>query len=151
MSKNPNWKEDREREIRSKVRCAIVCTFLVLFDVVLFVGLHQVNVKAERQNGVVESTPQIESETDLIQWKDEENIFEPTQFEDDITYIICDVVKFNETHFLVEMPDGEWSPFPLSMVEDAPIDDNGNPYFELVCFRVEYREHTTHYKVVGVR
>ena len=66
-------------------------------------------------------------------------------------YMICDVVGFDEEYFYVEFLTGQVEQFPLSMVADPPINDDFEPYFELVCFRIEYREHTTHYKVVALR
>ena len=71
--------------------------------------------------------------------------------EDDYLYVICDVVELNEDTFCTVMPNGELHEY--YMIEDYPIDDNGRPYFTLVCFKVamENQEDYTKYEVVTVR
>lgn len=67
------------------------------------------------------------------------------------TYVICDVTETNTKFFVAEMPNGELHEY--YMVEDYPIDELGNPYFELVCFKVtmETQDNYSTYEIVAVR
>ena len=53
---------------------------------------------------------------------------------EDMYYIFCVVTSCNEETFTAQLPNGEYESF--YMIEDYPIDDNGNPYFESVVFKV---------------
>ena len=80
-----------------------------------------------------------------------ENIIEVVETEQNYTYPICDVVELNAETFTAILPNGNLEVF--YMIEDFPIDEEGNPYFELVCFKVptETMDNLNTWEVVGVR
>ena len=82
----------------------------------------------------------------------EQNYFTPTtELEEEITtpipigvgmyeyngviFIHCEVTETNSDTFVTLLPNGELHEF--YMIQDPPIDDNGNPWFSLVWFVVE--------------
>ena len=54
--------------------------------------------------------------------------------ETNYTYIICDVVELDTETFTALLPNGNLEIF--YMIEDYPCDEQNNPYFEIVCFKI---------------
>ena len=59
------------------------------------------------------------------------------EYEDDY-YIFCSVEEIKSDTFVVRLPNGELEEF--YMLSDPPIDDNGNPMFTIVVFKVAKHE-----------
>ena len=49
-------------------------------------------------------------------------------------YVLCEVTECNMETFTIVAPDGSLQEF--YMIEDYPIDDNGNPIMKTVLFKV---------------
>jgi hypothetical protein len=98
--------------------------------------LMDVQMKKEKAETV------FETETESV-------VTETTQ--QDYIYIICDVTETNHDTFTALMPNGELHIY--NMIEDYPVDENNNPCFTLVCFRVDKgnQDDYTMYEVVAIR
>lgn len=79
----------------------------------------------------------------------EQELSEP-ETEEEYLYILCEVTEINTDTYMCLMPNGELHEF--FMFQDPPIDDNGNPYFEQVFFKVHKanQDDYTKYKPIGV-
>ncbi len=92
-------------------------------------------------------TENVDATTEIETMKTEVTEPETTEY----IYVICDVTETNEEFFTALMPNGELHEY--YMVEDFPIDEEGNPSFELVCFKVatETQDDYSTYETVTVR
>lgn len=55
--------------------------------------------------------------------------------DDKYLYIFCEVTETTPNTFTALLPNGNLEEF--YMIQDPPIDSNGNPWFSVVVFRVE--------------
>ena len=118
---------------------------LFLLSAFLFVVFATVQIADAMNETYMETTTETETETEI-----ETEFTTETDFVDEIPtpmpvpnttnmyeyegyyYMLCRVVECNEDTFTVVLPNGEMEIF--YMVEDPPIDEEWNPYFEQVTF-----------------
>ena len=107
----------------------------VIFGMAQINELYKENIKTETE--IETETEEIESETST-----ETGYKPPVQVPNTIDmyeyngyyYMICRVVECNKETFTVILPNGETK--VLDMIQDPPVDDELNPYFQRITFVV---------------
>ena len=103
----------------------LIIMFLLLIGMLSFIGVK-----------IFALTEYVKANTETIETETiENNQMDIGTYEyKDTYYIICNVTECNMETFTVVVPNGSLQEF--YMIDDFPIDDNGNPYFESVMFKV---------------
>jgi hypothetical protein len=121
-----------------KIRNAIKTTLLVTFLLGAFLFVVYATTQIADAMGETETT-ETETETDFPDFSTEvtttTEICLGVEADENYFYIFCEVVETTPETFTALLPNGNLETF--YMIQDPPIDDEGNPWFSVVVFRVE--------------
>lgn len=120
----------------------IIAFDVICFSIVLFLTMIQVNKLEKRVDELQTSmeTTLTETKTETTETETESETKMEIETNDYVhihngyVYIECTVTELNWETFTVLLPNGTLETF--NMVQDPPIDDEGNPWITVVWFRV---------------